>query len=88
MQMGSRTALEELTRRETQVLGLMALGRSNEDIAGELFIALSTVKTHVTHILRKLGQTTRVGAVLEYQRLAGSTGDDLSHRPPHLHPEP
>ncbi len=66
----------------------MADGRSNEDIAGELFIAISTVKTHVTHILRKLGLKSRVAAVLEYQRLAGSTGDDLSHRPPHLHPEP
>lgn len=88
VQVSSGTAFEELTRRERQVLGLMADGGSNEDIASELFIAISTVKTHVTHILRKLGLKSRVAAVLEYQRLAGSTGDDPSHRPPHLHPEP
>ena len=49
----------------------MARDRSNDQIAAELFIAVSTVKTHVNHILRKLGQTTRIGAVLEYQRLTG-----------------
>jgi LuxR family maltose regulon positive regulatory protein len=66
--------LDELTSREREVLELMALDRSNDEIAAELFIAVSTVKTHVNHILRKLGQTTRIGAVLVYQRLL------------HLHP--
>jgi DNA-binding CsgD family transcriptional regulator len=47
----------------------MAVDRSNEEIAADLFIAIPTVKTHINHIRRKLGQTTRVGAVLEYQRL-------------------
>ena len=61
--------LDELTSREREVLELMALDRSNEEIAAELFIAVSTVKTHINHILRKLGETTRIGAVLVYQRL-------------------
>ena len=65
------SALDELTSREWQVLELMAADRSNEEIAAELFIVIATVKTHINHILRKLGQTTRVGAVLEYQRLMG-----------------
>ncbi len=86
--MGGGSALDELTARERQVLELMAQDRTNDEIAGDLFIALSTVKTHVNHILRKLGQTTRVGAVLEYQRLLGVTGHDPRHDPSRLHPTP
>ncbi len=51
----------------------MAQNLSNEEIAAELFIALSTVKTHVNRILRKLDQKTRVGAILEYQRIIRSS---------------
>ena len=54
----------------------MAADRANDEIAADLFITIATVKTHVNHILRKLDQTTRVGAVLEYQRLMGLVGDD------------
>ena len=68
-------ALKDLTPRERQVLALMAQDRSNDEIAGDLFISLATVKTHVNHILRKLGQTKRVGAVLEYQRLLRRSDD-------------
>jgi DNA-binding CsgD family transcriptional regulator len=64
------SVLDELTPRERQVLALMEL--SNEEIAGELFIALPTVKSHVNHILRKMGQSKRLGAVLEYRRLVGA----------------
>ena len=80
------TAIDELTAREWEVLLLMAQDRSNEQIARELFIALSTVKTHVNHILRKLEQTTRIGAVLEYQRLLGLVADERTRRNPYLHP--
>ena len=65
----------------------MAEDRSNEEIASDLFISIPTVKTHVTHILRKLGQKKRMGAVLEYQRLsrAGIPRRDRQD-PTHLHP--
>ena len=61
--------LDELTPKELEVLGLMAQNRSNAQIAGELYVAVSTVKTHINHILSKLQQANRIGAVLEYQRL-------------------
>jgi DNA-binding CsgD family transcriptional regulator len=65
----------------------MAKDRSNEEIAADLYISIPTVKTHINHILRKLGQKKRVGAVLEYQRLAGAaTGRRAQHDTPHLHP--
>jgi DNA-binding NarL/FixJ family response regulator len=51
----------------------MAVDFSNDEIAASLFISIVTVKTHVNHILRKLEQKTRVGAILEYQRLSGQT---------------
>jgi LuxR family transcriptional regulator, maltose regulon positive regulatory protein len=74
--------VDHLTSREREVLGLMALDRSNDEIAAELFIAVSTVKTHINHILRKLDQTTRVGAILEHQRLGPSPPASLSGNPP------
>jgi ATP/maltotriose-dependent transcriptional regulator MalT len=69
------SALDTLTPREHEVLQLMAQDRSNMEIAGDLFISIPTVKTHVNHILRKLGQKKRVGAILEYQRLMGRADD-------------
>ncbi len=53
-----------LTRREQQVLELIARGRSNKRIALELGIAEKTVKTHVGHLLAKLGVTDRTQAAL------------------------
>ncbi|MFZ0042867.1 MAG: response regulator transcription factor [Solirubrobacteraceae bacterium] len=62
-----------LTRREREVLALIAHGRSNKRIAFELGIAEKTVKTHVGHVLAKLGVSDRTqAAVLAVQRgLAG-----------------
>jgi DNA-binding NarL/FixJ family response regulator len=61
-------AVEELTPREHEVLRLIAAGRSNAEIAGELFIGDTTVKTHITHILQKLDLRDRVQlVVLAYQ---------------------
>jgi DNA-binding NarL/FixJ family response regulator len=59
---------EELTSREQEVFRLIADGLSNTEIAQELFISETTVKTHVTHILQKLNLRDRVQAVvLAYQ---------------------
>ncbi|MDT7620406.1 MAG: hypothetical protein QOF99_1307 [Pseudonocardiales bacterium] len=52
-----------LTSREMQILQLMANGASNADIASRLYIANGTVKSHVKHVLRKLGAANRAEAV-------------------------
>jgi DNA-binding NarL/FixJ family response regulator len=60
--------LDELTDRETEILRQLAAGLSNAEIGKQLYIGETTVKTHVTHILQKLGLRDRVQAVvLAYQ---------------------
>lgn len=52
--------LQPLTPREEEVLTLVAVGRTNAEIAAELFVSLTTVKTHVASLLTKLGARNRV----------------------------
>ena len=61
---GADASLEHLTGREREVLALIARGRSNKRIALELGISEKTVKTHVGHVLAKLGVTDRTQAAL------------------------
>jgi ATP/maltotriose-dependent transcriptional regulator MalT len=54
---------EPLSEREMEVLALIAAGESNEQIAAKLFVSLSTVKTHINRLYRKLGARSRTQAV-------------------------
>ena len=65
---------ERLTPREWDVLRNLASGKTNAQIATGLFVTEGTVKSHVKHILRKLGATNRTEAVARYHRLMAAAG--------------
>jgi len=64
----------QLTKREHQILRLMAEGRRNQEIATGLFLSPATVKTHINHILSKLGVNTRVEAILMFKEAQARAG--------------
>lgn len=69
--MPERERLEMLTRREREVLAMLAEGETNARIAKRLVVSEDTVKTHVQHILRKLAVHNRSQAVSRYFRMRG-----------------
>ncbi len=62
--------IDPLTEREVDVLRMMVAGLSNPEIAEALYIAISTVKTHVNHIYGKLDATHRAAAVARARELS------------------
>ena len=60
----------ELSNRELEVLELLAKGYSNQEIAGQLFVSLSTVKAHNQHLFEKLDVKRRIQAVEKAKRLS------------------
>jgi ATP/maltotriose-dependent transcriptional regulator MalT len=69
-QTGASSALvDSLSEREVEVLRLLALGRSNAELAQTLVVSVSTVKTHLQHIYSKIGVTSRTQAVARAQEL-------------------
>ncbi|NPC94130.1 response regulator transcription factor [Bacillus sp. WMMC1349] len=65
---GEHPRHESLTARELEILKLVAVGKTNKDIAEELFITIKTVKTHVTNILSKLEVDDRTQAAIYAHR--------------------
>jgi ATP/maltotriose-dependent transcriptional regulator MalT len=65
----SRTLPEALSRRETEVLGLIVEGLTNKNIATKLAVSLATAKSHVRHILNKLAVNDRTQAAVSAIRL-------------------
>lgn len=59
----------ELSKRELEILGLMAKGYSNQEIAATIFVSLSTVKTHIQNLFEKLDVKRRTQAVEKAKRL-------------------
>ena len=55
--------MPDLTRRQSEVLRLLAQGHNNEEIAGTLFLSVFTVRSHIQSILEKMGVHSKVEAV-------------------------
>jgi two-component system response regulator NreC len=73
----ARSDADPLSDREREVLRLLALGHTNQEIAKSLFLSVRTVETHRAHIMQKLGLSTRAELV-RYAMQQGLLGDDGS----------
>lgn len=76
-----RPIRSSLTRREWEVIDLVAQGAATSEIAGELQVSPATVRTHVKHILGKLGVHSRNEAVRRVERLRGEPADPRTEAP-------
>jgi NarL family two-component system response regulator LiaR len=73
-----QAALDQLTEREMEVLGLAAKGLTNQAIADELVVSIRTVQAHLSHIFGKLGVGSRTEAVVHALRMGWLTLEDTS----------
>jgi len=64
--------MDNLTDREKQVLKYMVMGKTNGEIAKELFVSTHTIKAHVSSVIRKFGVSNRIKAVV-YAVVSGLT---------------
>ena len=72
----SRVVFPELTDREREILDLIAAGRNNQEIAGQLFLSLKTVRNYVSNILTKLQVSDRAQAIIRAREAGlGMKGD-------------
>jgi LuxR family maltose regulon positive regulatory protein len=65
----TKTLLDQLSEQELRVLKLIASGKSNQEIAGELVISVGTAKWHVHNVLQKLGVSNRAQAIVRAREL-------------------
>jgi DNA-binding NarL/FixJ family response regulator len=76
---GVRPVYSELTPREWQVLDLLSRGGTTDSISGHLEVSVDTVRTHIKHVLRKLGAHTRAEAVMAAERLRAEPDRPVGH---------
>jgi DNA-binding CsgD family transcriptional regulator len=72
------TGWDALTPTETKIAALVAEGRSNPDIATELFLSRNTVQTHVSHVLAKLNARSRAEIIRQALQHAATTAQNAS----------
>ncbi|MGF1471832.1 MAG: response regulator [Rubrobacteraceae bacterium] len=72
---------EDLNGRETEVLKLLARGKTDRQIAGDLFVEEKTIKAHISNILMKLGVHSRAQAALHAVRIGLVSPDELQEEP-------
>ena len=72
----------KLSPREREILGLIALGLSNSEIAKRLFVTVHAVKYHVSSIYQKLGVTNRTEAAVLFLKAQGDLPEPCGPRPP------
>ena len=72
--------LAALTRRELEVIEFVAAGKTNREIASDLFLSVRTVERHVSRIFEKLGVNSRAAAASQFERARAGGGTEISAR--------